>query len=141
MRASFLLFIAVLLGSAATFDDLRRRAIANWINVAGMVAGVAYHMARRGLAGLAWSVGGAAVGFGVFLIFYCWGGLGAGDLKLAAAFGALLGPSGILLATLLTAPIGAAMAAACLIWSWRTRAIPYAPAISLGAWLALLGRG
>jgi prepilin peptidase CpaA len=138
---SLLVLLAVLLGSAATFDDLRRRAIANWINVAGLAAGLVYHMARRGLAGLAWSAGGAAVGFLVLLIFYCWGGMGAGDLKLAAAFGALLGPSGILLAALLAAPLGAAIAAAFVFWHWGARAIPYAPALSLGAWLALLGRG
>jgi len=136
-----LISIALLLGCAATFDDLRRRAIANWINLAGLAAGLVYHTASRGLAGLAWSMGGAAVGFAVFLIFYCLGGMGAGDLKLSAAFGALLGPFGALLAALLAAPIGAVMAAACLVWHWRARAIPYAPAISLGAWLALLGKG
>jgi prepilin peptidase CpaA len=136
-----LISIALLLGCAATFDDLRRRAIANWINLAGLAAGLVYHTASRGLAGLAWSMGGAAVGFAVFLVFYCLGGMGAGDLKLSAAFGALLGPFGALLAALLAAPIGAVMAAACLVWHWRARAIPYAPAISLGAWLALLGKG
>jgi len=133
--------IAVLLGLIASADDLRRRAIANWINVAGIASGLVYHLAHRGLAGLGWSATGAAAGFGVFLVFYLLGGMGAGDLKLAAAFGSLLGPAGILLAALLAAPIGALMAAACLAWKWRTRAIPYAPALSLGAWLALLGKG
>jgi prepilin peptidase CpaA len=136
-----LIWIGLLLGCAASFDDLRRRAIANWINVAGLAAGLAYHAASRGLAGLGWSAAGAAVGFAVFLVFYVLGGMGAGDLKLAAAFGALLGPSGVLLAALLAAPIGALLATACLAWKWRTRAIPYAPALSLGAWLALLGKG
>ena len=136
-----LISIAFLLGCAACFDDLRRRAIANWITVAGLTAGLVYHTADRGLAGLGWSAGGAVIGFAVFLIFYCLGGMGAGDLKLSAAFGALLGPSGILLAALLAAPIGAIMAAVCLLWHWRTRAIPYAPALTLGAWLALLGKG
>jgi len=103
---SLLVYIAVLLGSIASFDDLRRRAIANWINLAGLAAGLVYHAAARGWAGLAWSAGGAAAGFAVFLIFYCLGGMGAGDLKLSAAFGALLGPSGILLAALLAAPLG-----------------------------------
>src|SRR5580658_2158276 len=127
-----LITLALILGCAASFDDLRRRAIANWISVAGLVAGLVYHTADRGLPGLAWSAGGAAVGFAVFLIFYCLGGMGAGDLKLMAAFGALLGPVGILLAALLAAPLGALMAAACMVWSRRVRAIPYAPAIALG---------
>src|SRR5580692_10053644 len=128
-----LIAIAVILGCVASFDDLRRRAIANWINVAGLLAGLAYHTAVRGLPGLAWSAGGAAAGFAVFLIFYCLGGMGAGDLKLTAAFGALLGPSGILLAVLLAAPLGAIMAAAYMVRRSRVRAIPYAPAIALGA--------
>ena len=136
-----LIAIAVVLGCVATFDDLRRRSIANWINVGGLAAGLVCHTASRGLAGVAWSAGGAAIGFAVFLVFYCLGGMGAGDLKLMAAFGALLGPSGILIAALLAAPIGALMAVACLVGNWRARAIPYAPALTLGAWLALLGKG
>jgi len=132
---------AMVLGCVATWDDLRRRSIANRINLAGLAAGLVCHTAGRGLAGLAWSAGGAAVGFAVFLVFYCLGGMGAGDLKLMAAFGALLGPSGILIAALLAAPIGAIVAAACLVGNWRVRAIPYAPALTLGAWLALLGKG
>jgi prepilin peptidase CpaA len=133
--------IAVILGCAATFDDLRRRSIANWISVPGLAAGLVCHTIDRGLTGLIWSAGGAAVGFAVFFVFYLLGGMGAGDLKLSAAFGALLGPAGILIAALLAAPLGALLAVACLAWRWRTKAIPYAPAITLGAWLALLGKG
>lgn len=132
---------ALVLGCFATFDDLRRRSIANWINAGGLVAGLVCHTASRGLAGLAWSVGGAAVGFAVFMVFYWLGGMGAGDLKLMAAFGALLGPLGILLAALMAAPIGALVAAVCLVGNRRVRAIPYAPALTLGAWLALMGKG
>ena len=139
MNAPFV--IAVALGCAASFDDLRRRAIANWINVAGLTAGLVCAAAVHGFSGLAWSAGGAAVGFALYLLVYCVGGMGAGDVKLAAAFGALLGPSGALVAALLTAPIGAVTAAAYVAWRRQTRAIPYAPALALGAWLALLGRG
>jgi prepilin peptidase CpaA len=131
----------MVLGCVATWDDLRRRSISNRINLGGLAAGLVCHTASRGLAGLAWSAGGAAVGFAVFLAVYCLGGMGAGDLKLMAAFGALLGPSCILIAALLAAPIGAVMAVACLLGNWRVRAIPYAPALTLGAWLALLGKG
>ena len=138
---TLLAWMAVLLGCAATIDDLRRRAVANWINLAAMVGGLTYHTWRHGFRGLAWSAGGAAVGFAIFLVFYLAGGMGGGDIKLMAAFGALLGPAGILLGALLAAPIGGAMAAAGVMWKGRTRSIPYAPAITLGAWLALLGRG
>ena len=81
------------------------------------------------------------MGFLVFLVFYVAGAMGAGDVKLMAAFGALLGPAGILLAALFAAPAGGLMAAAWLAWKPGARDIPYAPAITLGAWLALLGQG
>jgi prepilin peptidase CpaA len=135
------LAIAFLLGCAASWDDLRRRAIANWITAGGLAAGLVCQTALGGWRGLAWSAGGAVVGFAVFLIFYCLGAMGAGDLKLSAAFGALLGPAGILLAALLAAAIGAIMSSVYLAWNRRARAIPYAPALTLGAWLALLGKG
>jgi len=132
--------IGVALGCAASSDDLRRRQISNSITVSGLAAGLVYGTAAGGLVGLGRSAGGAVLGFALFLIFYCLGGMGAGDLKLAAAFGALLGPAGISLAALLAAPIGAMIAAVCLLWR-GARAIPYAPALTLGAWLALWGRG
>jgi prepilin peptidase CpaA len=111
----------------------------------GQAAGLGWHAGTSGATGLERSAGGAAVGFLVFLVFYVAGAMGAGDIKLMAAFGALLGPSGILLAALFAAPAGGLMAAAWLAWKRGARdipyAIPYAPAITLGAWLALVGRG
>ena len=38
-----------------------------------------------------YALGGTVVGFAVFLIFYLLGGMGGGDVKLMAGFGALLG--------------------------------------------------
>lgn len=136
-----LLTIAIALGCAAVFDDLRRNAVSNWINAIALLAGLLYHGVRSGWAGLALALAGALLGLVVFLVFYWLGAMGGGDVKLMAAFGALLGPSGILLAALLAAPIGALIAVACLAWNRRRRSIPYAPAIVLGAWLALLGQG
>ena len=133
--------IAIALGCAAAFDDLRRNAVSNWINLLALGAGLLYHGISRGWPGFGLALAGALLGFVVFLVFYWLGAMGGGDVKLMAAFGALLGPSGILLAALLAAPIGAVMAAICLAWNRRRRSIPYAPAIVLGAWLALLGRG
>jgi len=83
---------------------------------------------------------GAAAGFLVFFVLHWMGGLGGGDVKLMAAFGALLGPAGVLTAALLAAVAGALLAAAALLWRPRRVSIPYAPAIVIGAWLVLLGR-
>ncbi|MBV8731058.1 MAG: prepilin peptidase [Acidobacteriia bacterium] len=133
--------LALTLGGLAAFEDLRCRAIPNWLNVGALAAAVLYQTVIRGLAGFGLACGGAAIGFGIFLVFYCLGAMGGGDIKLMAAFGALLGPSAILLAALLAALIGALLAGAAVLWSSRLRAIPYAPAIVLGAWLALLSKG
>jgi prepilin peptidase CpaA len=135
-----LAWAAAALGCAATLDDVRRRQVANGINLAGLSAGLLWHVWTGGAAGLGRSAEGAAVGFLVFLIFYAAGGMGGGDVKLMAAFGAMLGPHGILLAALLAAPAGGLLAAAWVALR-RGGGIPYAPAITLGAWLALAGRG
>jgi prepilin peptidase CpaA len=136
-----LLAIAIAVGCLAAFDDLRRNVVSNWINAFACLAGLLYHAIDHGWAGLGQAVAGSLLGLVVFLVFYWLGAMGGGDVKLMAAFGALLGPSGILLAALLAAPIGALIAALYLAWNRRRRSIPYAPAIVLGAWLALLGRG
>lgn len=134
-----LAWIAIVVGCAAAVDDLRRRAISNWISVTGLAGGLTYHTVRHGFRGLGLAAAGAAIGFAIFLVCYWMGGMGGGDLKLMAAFGAILGPAGILTAALLASIIGASIAAGSLMLDRRKRAIPYAPAIVLGAWLALLG--
>ena len=84
---------------------------------------------------------GALVGFLLLLPFHWCGAMGGGDVKLMAAYGAVLGPSGILLAAVFAAVFGGICAAGALLWNRRTAAIPYAPAIVLGAWMSLLGGG
>jgi len=132
---------ALALGLAASAEDLWRREISNAVPLAGSLAGLALHVWSGGCAGLIDSAAGLATGFAVFLIFYAAGGMGGADVKLMAAFGALLGWKSILLAALLAAPAGALIAGAVLAFRRNARHIPYAPAITLGAWLALVGRG
>jgi len=136
-----LTLLIVALGCAAVFDDLHRKRVSNWINLAALSAGLVYHTLSGGLTGLAMAGAGAGLGLAVFFVFFWLGGMGGGDIKLMAAFGSLLGPSGILLTALFAAPIGALIATAGLLWNRHCRAIPYAPAIVLGAWLAWLGKG
>jgi prepilin peptidase CpaA len=130
--------MAIGLGCSAVLEDLCRGTISNWVSLTGIAGGLLYHSLHQGWQGLAASSGGAVLGFAIFLAVYCLGGMGGGDVKLMAAFGALLGPMGILTAALLTAVIGGLMAAASVALHRRRAAIPYGPAIVLGAWLALL---
>ena len=140
--------VALFLGLAASVEDLMRRQVSNWIPVSALVAGLGIHWAERGWKGAGNSLLAAVCGFGVFLIFYMLGGMGGGDVKLMAGFGALLGAAGRLFeAAIWTAVIGGIIAGGVLAyrrWGVKSRtgglkeSIPYAPAITLGVWLELL---
>lgn len=148
-------WIAILVGLAAMIDDLARRQISNWICVAALAAGFAWQMGQNGWMGAAYALSGAAAGFAIFLIFYVLGGMGGGDVKLMAGFGALLGASGVMWAALLIAAVGGIMALSVIAWRRVRRiaggrrnengehgeSIPYGPAIALGVWLSLVPRG
>jgi prepilin peptidase CpaA len=109
---------------------------------------------------------GLLVGLGVMLPLHVLGGTGAGDVKLMAAFGALLGPAGVLGAFIRMAIIGGVIALGIAIQRGRLREtlngtallvarvdgvaaalehpavnnkFPYAPAVALGAALVALG--
>jgi len=151
-------WIAVLVGLAAMVDDLARRQISNWICVAALAGGLGWQAGQYGWTGLLYGVGGAAAGFAAFLVFYLLGGMGGGDVKLMAGFGALLGAGRLMEAALWTAGIGGILAVGVLGYravrdqirkpvevSGRTAeqklkaaSIPYAPAIAFGVWLSLV---
>ncbi len=75
----------------AAISDLIRARIPNWITVPGVVLGLGLHAYYGGLAGAASSAAGMALGFGFFMVLHLAGGMGAGDVKLAGAVGALVG--------------------------------------------------
>jgi len=147
-------WIAILVGLAAIVDDLRRRHIANWIPAAALAGGFGWQIGQNGWMGTLYALGGAAAGFAVFLVFYLLGGMGGGDVKLMAGYGALLGAKGLLEAALWTAGVGGVIALGAIAFKWvrgRVRkeigdggekeSIPYAPAIALGVWLSLVPKG
>jgi prepilin peptidase CpaA len=133
-------WIAIGLGLTAVVEDLARRRVPNWLTAGGVVAGLAC-AAWGGWHGLGMAAAGALVGFLILLPFHWCGAMGGGDVKLMAAYGALLGPSGILLAAVFTAVFGGLSAAGASLYNRRAPAVPYAPAIVLGAWISLLGGG
>src|SRR3954454_18983439 len=126
-----LLLVAAGLGIAATVLDLGWRRVPNWLTVPGVIAGLVCASAG-GWRGLALGAAGAAIGFLLLLPFYWCGAMGGGDVKLMAAYGACLGPGGILLAGVFAAILGGVGAALIMLWRPREAAIPYAPAIVLG---------
>jgi prepilin peptidase CpaA len=150
------------IGIAACIDDVRRRQISNWIPGSALASGLVLQTAQHGWRGTGSALLGTLAGAGVFLIFYLLGGMGGGDVKLMAGFGALLGAKRLFEAALWTAGCGGVMALAVIATSlirdfWtrgksagsetaasrqqgrRADSIPYAPAIAAGVWLSLVG--
>lgn len=128
--------ISSLVVALATATDLYGRRIPNRLTLPAAVAGLALHTGADGGLGLGSSLAGLLVGSASFLPFYLRGGLGAGDLKLLGAVGALLGLRQTYHALIAIALFGGAWA---LLWGlWRRyqrlapAPLPYAPAIALG---------
>lgn len=104
-------FAAVAIGVvAATIVDLRTRRIPNALTAT--MAGVGIGFAAAGLSGI--SVGaalaGILVGFALMMPGHLLGATGAGDVKLMAAVGAIVGPGLTVTAFLFTAIAGGVLA-------------------------------
>jgi leader peptidase (prepilin peptidase)/N-methyltransferase len=84
----------------------------------------------------------AAAGYGILLLLlHVLGGMGLGDVKLAPVLGLLTGALGSLAAVtspLLAFVAGGAAAVAVLIRRGPGAAMPFGPAMLLGAWAAVL---
>jgi prepilin peptidase CpaA len=84
------LLSALVLTSAAY--DLRFRRIPNWLSAAGLALGLIVNCFERGAwLGLGFSLAGLALPLAVYLALYALHAVGAGDVKLMAAVGAMVG--------------------------------------------------
>lgn len=98
---------------AAVYTDLAYKKVYNWITIPVTCAGIVLHSFSGGWSGLFFSLAGCALGAGIFLIPYFLGAVGAGDVKLAAAIGALTGYIFVVRAIFYSSLIASLMAA---IW-------------------------
>ncbi len=154
--------LPVVLCAAAAVDAYRRR-IPNLISLGGIALGLGLWGWHAGVSGLFTSLAGMLLGAGLFLPFYVVRGMGAGDVKLMGAVGALLGPYHVLGAAIVVALLGGLIAgwaafrqgrlrtalrdtlfvvfrlvpAKTLEGSSKSDAIPYGLAIAAGALLYL----
>ena len=116
-----LLIQLVLVGMVLTagWTDLRTRKIPNWIPVSGAIAGLVLHAYYVGLSGLGSSAAGAVLGFAVFFGLHLAGGMGAGDVKLFSAVGALTGPELLVPVFVFTGLAGGVAALAVAVFKGR----------------------
>lgn len=152
-------------GTGAVIDLCVRR-VPNTLTMSLAAVGVALAAAGLGRGGVGTALAGCLVGLVLMLPGYLLGGTGAGDVKLLAAIGTVLGPVGVLWAFLYMAVAGGVIA--LLVAAARGRArrtlekvkcfvlsrganvseiedpqadnrFAYAPAIAIGAALAAFG--
>jgi prepilin peptidase CpaA len=83
----------------AAVYDVRYRRIPNWLTVGGLLLGLILNsflyqgisLSPYGFSGLFFALKGFGLGFGVYVVLYAVRAMGAGDVKLMAAIGAIVG--------------------------------------------------
>ena len=152
---SILSSITILICVICGINDYRTKKIPNIVTFPSIILGFAINTILSFYFGFGWiglfsSVVGFSIGFGFFLFFYLIShgkGMGAGDVKLFGAIGAILGfkmtiyalfataVSGLMIAVLLFFPVFYALlktANFTVLTSYRNKPIPYGVAIAIG---------
>ena len=115
---SMMIIVLALLLIAAIYTDLRRSRIPNWLTFSAMGISLLMQTWVGGLYGALFSLAGLGVGMGLFLLPYACRAIGAGDVKLMAAIGSLVGPSGVLSVAALSVLAGGLYALGAMTYQW-----------------------
>lgn len=115
----FIPALASAVAVVAAITDVRERRIPNRITYPAMIAGVALQTAVYGWRGLLLGLGGGLLFAGVFFFFYLVRAMGAGDVKLAAALGCIIGPRASWQVMFATALAGGALAILVMVFTGR----------------------
>jgi prepilin peptidase CpaA len=100
----------------ASVWDIRSRRIPNWLVIALAVLGICYTAVMHSPgSGIARSLLGMVIGFGLWIPFYALGMLGAGDVKLFAAASCWFAPSQVVGAALVSALAGGVLSVIGLV--------------------------
>jgi prepilin peptidase CpaA len=118
MMPSMMIIVLLPLLVTAIYTDLRWSRIPNWLTLAAMGMGLVVQVCIEGLQGALSSVTGLALGMGLFLLPYACKAIGAGDVKLMAAIGAIVGPSGVVSVSVLSVLAGGVYALGAMGYQW-----------------------
>jgi prepilin peptidase CpaA len=111
------LILLVPLAVSVIYYDLRFRRIPNVLVLAALIAGLAINIAFGGAPGALSSLGGFAVAFVPMFLMHVFGAMGAGDVKLFAAVGAVLGVALVPITFVVVVMMGALLAVYSMIRS------------------------
>ncbi|MDE3197618.1 MAG: prepilin peptidase [Acidobacteriota bacterium] len=113
--------LAVVLVLIAAVSDFRTRRIPNWLTLPGVCAGLVANTVLSGVPGLKSSLEGLAMGLGIYLLLYIVRAMGAGDAKLMAALGSILGPRDWFFIFLASSIVGGIFAVILMIRKGRAK--------------------
>ena len=111
--------IAVAAALLAAIVDVRSRRIPNWLTAGLVLAGIALNVWRNGADGLLTALTGLVLGLAVLLPFYAMRVMGAGDVKLLAGLGAVLGAHVLVSVAVYGALAGGVISAVLLLRAGR----------------------
>lgn len=114
--APFVAAVLTLVAMIASVTDIRSRRIPNWLTAFGILAGFSLNIFLYGLPGLKNASLGVGIALLVYFPLFCVKGMGAGDVKLMVAIGALVGPGNWLRIFIFTALIGGAIALVLILY-------------------------
>ena len=118
-RDLFLLSFALVLAVIAAIVDVQQHRIPNWLTYPGIALGLALRAVFFGWKGLASALEGCLLAGGIMLVFYLVRAMGAGDVKLMAALGSIVGPQHAVVVLLATAIFGGLLGIAYAIYRGR----------------------
>ena len=101
------------------YYDVKFRRIPNVLVLATLVTGLIVNSALGSWQGVLWSAEGFVLAFVPMFLLHVFGAMGAGDVKLSGAVGAVLGVSMVPLALFLIVMLGAVLALYSMVRSGR----------------------
>jgi prepilin peptidase CpaA len=111
---AFQIVLVLMVGIAAVYD-VRFRRIPNWLVLTGLVLGVALNTYLSQWRGARLSLLGIGLAFLIYVPLYLLRGMGAGDVKLMAAIGAIVGAANWFGIFVISALLGGVMAIVLLL--------------------------
>ena len=105
--------------AGALYSDVKQGRIPNALTYPAILLGLALGFATGGLEGFVSSLQGFGLGFLILFLGMMFGGIGGGDVKLAAALGALTGISATALGLLYMGLLSGVMALGIMIWKGK----------------------
>jgi prepilin peptidase CpaA len=117
---TLLAILFIPLAVAITYMDVRYRRIPNELVLLTFIGGLTINTIFGGSRGFLVSLGGFALAFGLMFVLHAFGTMGAGDVKLFAAIGAINGISLVLPTLMVVAITGGFFAICKMIYARRT---------------------